>query len=328
MPSWFTDLTGLRSDDPDTVRRGIEVQGDDLVMKASGRRLHAGRLTTPNLTELGFAPAPGQLRLSEVVADARALHEDPANAGAAFQVASQFNLLEMVSPSVTPEHGIAGYASDPTQGPACAMACAAGTIWRNYLVPVGDQIGQSRDRQIDTLADLHITLRGDGPPLWTMRNGYVTVDASGLDRTRRAMAAHDRTTLKSLIRIGVQEDTEVTGAPTRHRVTQLYCSALPIAYGTVENALWEPFARLVLEAAYEASLAAALRNAATTGVRRLYLTRLGGGAFGNPGAWIDDAIANAFARFAGNDLDVAIVSYRAPNPANRALLVRLGQTLP
>jgi len=39
-------------------------------------------------------------------------------APAPFQVASQFNLLEMTGPSVTPEHGVARYAHDPTQGPA------------------------------------------------------------------------------------------------------------------------------------------------------------------------------------------------------------------
>lgn len=34
--------------------------------------------------------------------NAAALHKDPANGGAVFQVASQFNCLEMVGPGVTP----------------------------------------------------------------------------------------------------------------------------------------------------------------------------------------------------------------------------------
>jgi hypothetical protein len=38
-----------------------------------------------------------------------------------FQVASQFNLLEMVSFSVTPEQGVTGYESHHTQGPAGAV---------------------------------------------------------------------------------------------------------------------------------------------------------------------------------------------------------------
>ena len=42
----------------------------------------------------------------------RALHADPANAQALFQVASQFNTLEMTGPSVTPEDGIDAAAAE------------------------------------------------------------------------------------------------------------------------------------------------------------------------------------------------------------------------
>lgn len=56
--------------------------------------------------------------------------------GATIQAASQFNCLEFVSANVTPEEGITGYAYDYTQGPACALACAAGTLYRNYMVNI------------------------------------------------------------------------------------------------------------------------------------------------------------------------------------------------
>jgi transposase len=49
----------------------------------------------------------------------------------------QFNLLEMTSPSVSPEHGVTRYQDDHTQGPACAIAAGAATIYRNYFAPVG-----------------------------------------------------------------------------------------------------------------------------------------------------------------------------------------------
>ena len=47
----------------------------------------------------------------------------------------------------------------------------------------------------------------------------------------------------------------------------------------------------------------------------VYLTRVGGGAFGNDGRWIAAAIqrALAFGRHAG--LDVRIVSYSTPDPS-------------
>jgi hypothetical protein len=97
----------------------------------------------------------GRLRVGVAVGDVRQMHQARENAGALFQVASQFNLLEMISPSVTPEDGVTRYAHDPTQGPACAIAAGAATIYRNYFAPVGGGHGQTKDRQIvDALADL------------------------------------------------------------------------------------------------------------------------------------------------------------------------------
>src|SRR6185312_8002771 len=89
-----------------------------------------------------------------VSGDVRRMHHLPANAGALLQVASQFNLLEMTDPEVTPEDGVPRYQSDPTQGPACAIAAGAATIYRNYFAPVGDSYGQIAARQLDGLADI------------------------------------------------------------------------------------------------------------------------------------------------------------------------------
>ena len=49
---------------------------------------------------------PGRLRVSTVVGDVGRLHRESATKNALFQVASQFNLLEMVGPDVTPEDGV------------------------------------------------------------------------------------------------------------------------------------------------------------------------------------------------------------------------------
>lgn len=315
---WFNDLTGLEDDTPDHVHSAYHAFGGELVSHLDGRRLQAGTLTTPSLAELraqtqDLIGAGGPLTARQIVGEAGALHADSAHAGALFQVASQFNLLEMISPDVSPDDGISRYEYDRTQGPACAMACGAGTMYRNYFVPVGGRVGQSAAHQLDMAAELHSALGGG---LWTMRNGYLLPTEAQLaeiaGRLTPDMAAH--------LRIGVQTETAVTG--TSHRVAQAYCSAVPIAYSAIPAAHWEPLAKLVLEATYEACLHAAVLNGAVTGNRTVFLTLIGGGAFGNPTAWIVAAIAGVLARFKASGLDVRIVNYSEPNPAVAGMLER------
>jgi hypothetical protein len=61
-----------------------------------------------------------------VTGDVRRMHLLPESAGALFQLASQFNLLEMTGPEVTPENGVTIYQHDHTQGPACAIRRRSG----------------------------------------------------------------------------------------------------------------------------------------------------------------------------------------------------------
>lgn len=128
---------------------------------------------------------PGRLKVSIVRGDVREMHRRPEYAGALFQVASQFNLLEMTGPNVTPEDGVTIYQYDRTQGPACAIAAGAATIYRNYFANIGDSDGQTKKRQLDGLADLGATLSQVlGQPvseLWEMRNGYALCSRAGLD---------------------------------------------------------------------------------------------------------------------------------------------------
>jgi len=123
------------------------------------------------------------------------------------------------------------------------------------------------------------------------------------------------------LRIGIHSDVEVTEAAglDRPRVSQAFCSALPIAYSRVESNHWEPFASIVLEAAYEATMWAAVLNARRGTSNVVFLTLLGGGAFGNRPAWIYDAIRRALSLMAKSDLDVRIVCYGMPEEEILAL---------
>lgn len=326
--TWFERLTGFRETSPGQVRRNIAVDGEKMKSLVNGNEMTCGLLETPSLAELRARTSAGEhdgskTSLRELVADVQDLHADVANAGALFQVASQFNLLEMASPDVTPERGVGIYESDRTQGPACAVAAGAGTIYRNYFAPVNGQSGQSENNQIDCLADLGKELGNSDNRLWQMRNGYALASRSGLVEISshlRAASESERDELRKRLRIGVQWHTQVTLQDSTHWVSQAYCSALPVAYSNHSSALWEDFARLVLEASYEATICAAFLNYLKTGNNRVFLTLLGGGVFGNETDWIIDSIKRALKLYMDWNLDVAIISYRHSNPSVRQLV--------
>ncbi|TWU21542.1 hypothetical protein Pla52o_37290 [Novipirellula galeiformis] len=347
--TWFEQLTGIDEVSPEYVRSQISVEDDCLVLP-NDNRIAFGRLETPTLSELrarvaAAAPSPGRLKIREMIADVRQLHADVTNAGAMFQVASQFNLLEMTGPSVTPERGVGIYEHDRTQGPACAISCGAGTIFRNYFAAVGDRIGQTADHQIDCASDLGVLLGNQNGKLWGMQNGYLIPTDEGLQQISTTLQRADeaeRDHYRSTLRIGLQWNTAVTLPGARHRVSQAYASALPVAYGRQPESQWADVARLVLEAAYESTFCAAILNrqsgipAAANSPRpstpqsrvakqapssnKLYLTLLGGGVFGNADAWIIDAIERSLQRYRDVDLEVAIVSYGASKPAVASLV--------
>lgn len=315
--TWFEKLTGFPEKSPAFVRENLRIDGNRLLSEVNGRTMIWGRLETPSLTELreqvrSLGCRRSKTTVREIVADVEELHKDRSNKNALFQVASQFNLLEMVSPHVTPEEGVGIYEHDRTQGPTCARAAGAGTIYRNYFVPVDGQIGQSATNQIDCLSDMGAAL-GNGPGrLWEMRNGYACATGEGLAEISHRLASFDESDIDDIrrrLRIGLQWETEVTAGDGGQTVSQAYCSALPVAYGCHPAGLWEPFARIVLEASYEAAICAGIMNFHATGNRTVYLTLVGGGVFGNPVDWIIKAMERAIGLYDDGGLDIAVVSF-------------------
>lgn len=329
--TWFERLTSFSEESPEQVRANITVDGNTLKSRVNGKSFVCGELESPSLAELrervhSHGHKPGRISLREVVANVQHLHTEASNAGSLFQVASQFNLLEMASPNLTPEDGVGIYENDRTQGPACAIAAGAGTIYRNYFAVVNGQPGQSATNQIDCLADLGAALGNSQNRLWEMRNGYALASHSGLveiSNRLRASSESELDSLRQLLRIGIQWNTQVTLNDSRHTVTQAYCSALPVAYSNHSADLWEDFARLVLEASYEATICAAILNSLSTGNNRVFLTLLGGGAFGNEAAWIIGGIQRALNLYKHVGLEVAIVSYGSSKQYIQNLVIKL-----
>ena len=326
---WFEHLTGFTEMGYNETRARLAVEGRELVSRVSGQRHGIGELELVSLKNLrarvrGVDHAHGRLRVRVAQGDVRRMHHDAAHAGALFQVASQFNLLEMTGPEITPEHGVTRYQHDYTQGPACAIAAGAATVYRNYFAPVGDGFGQTRQRQLNGLAEVGCALAAAvGRPvdnLWIMRNGYALCSAEGLMAIDTHLRSADEATvdaLRALLRVGLHWQVEVTDAPgpVRPAVSQAFCSALPVSYTHIAAAPWAAFARLVLEAAYEATLLAGVLHVQRGGSNVVLLTSLGGGVFGNDERWIDAAMRRALERAVDCDLDVRLVSYGTPSPA-------------
>eukprot|EP01065_Artemidia_motanka_P042277 TRINITY_DN5639_c0_g1_i1.p1 TRINITY_DN5639_c0_g1~~TRINITY_DN5639_c0_g1_i1.p1 ORF type:complete len:656 (+),score=196.61 TRINITY_DN5639_c0_g1_i1:180-2147(+) len=322
MECWFEEVFGFaEGEEHAETQRMLLEQYDRSRDTLNGKAV--GEFGTPSVAELrsrALSTGASLLRdkpltLRNVAGDVSELFVQPQNRGAFFQAASQFNCLESPDADTTPDEGITGYCWDRTQGPVCAMACAAAAAYRNYLVPVAGERGQTADRQIDNLSDVHAALGGD---VWAVRNGYVDSTKEGLSKVAELLRKADRATLDRLrdkIRIGVHYGCQVTAntAPPNHLVGQALCAAAAVGYSDRPPSEWEPLARLILEAAYEATLWAAVVYASRTGTKRMtvYLTKVGGGVFGNEASWIIAAIRRAceVIRGARVGLDVRVVHY-------------------
>lgn len=325
---WFEKLTGFKEISPENVRENLRVEGNSIKSVVNGNEFVFGELQIPTLQELKQISPPiesfnNKIRVNEIVANVQELHCDNQNSHALFQAASQFNLLEMVGPNVVPKHGIDIYDKDYTQGPACAIACGAGTIYRNYFLKNGNQIGQNSNNQIDCLELIGDELKNKELNLWTMKNSYALINKEGLlylNKKLSQLTNNQIELLKNKLKVGIQWNTEVTIISKKQFVSQIYCSTLPVAYSSIESFYWEKFARIILEATYEATLYAGLINFQKNGSNKVFLTLVGGGAFGNEQHWILETIQKVINKFQKCPLDISIVSYKNSNPELKQMI--------
>ncbi len=293
------------------------------ILTCQERDFQVGRFHVPTVAELresnlhrdGSGVASTSFSIN-VVGNIFPRHAQSPNA--TFQAASQYNALEFPHPHATPEDGITDYSWDNTQGPNCALACPAGTLYRNYFVQQPDgTLGQTAASQINYLAEFLAELerRGHGGAVY-IQNGYLmSNDAQRLGQLaaylQDGISAEVRDELLKLIRAGLQDDVEVsfsdragwsswTQVPRDSQiiVSQVYAAAPAITYSPVsDKAAWAPLAQLLLDAQYEATVRAAFENhkrhPGLANSNLLYLTAIGGGVFGNDLQWIVSAIRRA-----------------------------------
>ncbi|MFT5918005.1 MAG: hypothetical protein ACI81T_004522 [Bacteroidia bacterium] len=110
----FEKLVGFEEITSEYVRNNILIDGVNLISKQNGKSYQFGELEIPTLAELREkAPSVEEfnhsIQVSEIVGDVQKFHSEQENQQALFQAASQFNLLEMVGPNVSPERGVGIY---------------------------------------------------------------------------------------------------------------------------------------------------------------------------------------------------------------------------
>ena len=181
---WFEAVFGCCETPSYTINRSMfrledGPSGPRTVLQClANRQLYQiGPFSTPTLAELSqellqlpaITTALGRATFRHGHGDVRSFLTDVRNAGSVFQVASQFNCLEMTGPGVSPARGISIYAHDPTQGPACAMSCPASTVLRNYFPPPYYETA-TPSQQINTMSKVEKLLKDK---YWAMQNGYL-----------------------------------------------------------------------------------------------------------------------------------------------------------
>jgi hypothetical protein len=148
--NWYKQLFGVHEtlSNYTTTQKNFafDYQNGVLTSLANGQSFVVGRFETPtlsNLRERGMKAVDEHRTDQELafkfshIAQGDVFLEHAKYPGALFQAASQFNCLEFPNAFTHPENGVTNYMSDRTQGPACSLACAAGTVVRNYFVDVG-----------------------------------------------------------------------------------------------------------------------------------------------------------------------------------------------
>jgi hypothetical protein len=117
--SWFEQLVGFKEENREQVRQNLIIEDNFIHSKVNGETYDFGKLEIISLQELKRIISlnqnyNSQITIAELVANVQELHTDSSNKNAVFQAASQFNLLEMISPNVTPDNGITNYENDHT----------------------------------------------------------------------------------------------------------------------------------------------------------------------------------------------------------------------
>lgn len=169
--------------------------------------------------------------------------------GSTFQVASNFNCLEFMTPFQKRSEGITNYAFDPTQGPNCCLACPYSILWRNYFMEPVNLLDET---------DICVDPPGSGYPL--------------INSSHRCEYNFDKLKFK----VGVQYGCEVFNEDIF--VNHVFCASLSFGQGVQPSELNYALNFELLKVEYRLTILAAMESNSNY----LILTLLGAGVFKAP----------------------------------------------
>ena len=239
--------------------------------------MNAGIFETPTLAQLRrrcesseasegpirFFVLQGRHKLTDI-----AFQEQYADGKTLFQLASQFNGLESPGPYIVP---VSAYFTDHTQGPIGALQTYPGALLRHYAAPgVKGRFIQSERYSLNFLAQV-----------WSLdmaevQHGYLLAEhIPDPHAALKELKKHFEN-----FQLGLHRELEAPLSASQQPIAQALCSTLaaPYSKSNTQAPIWNQLMEKLLEAAYTATILAAISH----NYERLVLTAIGGGVFGNP----------------------------------------------
>eukprot|EP01126_Amoeba_proteus_P006595 TRINITY_DN12308_c0_g2_i3.p1 TRINITY_DN12308_c0_g2~~TRINITY_DN12308_c0_g2_i3.p1 ORF type:complete len:490 (-),score=83.98 TRINITY_DN12308_c0_g2_i3:60-1529(-) len=215
----------------------------------------------------------------------------PENRNCVFQIASNFNGVEGVCETTTPDSHkfTTKYYLDKTQGPTASVSCSAGAISRVHLAFYSpkkkpSEWGQTEDMQLNFMKDLESH--------FPVKNGYIVYTGkepkfpkpNGKKWKKLIANFHVAYHAEQQVCLGHRTETiSETQRDPQQTVDQVCCAAINMIQGlngknNEQCDRKRKKMKFALQAAYDGTYLGTIRH----GRKKIFLTFVGGGAFGNP----------------------------------------------
>lgn len=248
--------------------------------------------------------------------DAFSMQSLPENDGATYLAASNFNCLEFTSRIDSVRNGVTDYIYDNTQGPYTALACPQSAVYRNYFYehPNKNATGQLKE-QINLLSKTPLKVE----------NGYAIISTSDTsDLVEKKFNWSDENNYP----VGVHNNCDVLLTRASNRkfkivdkkskpiiANHVYAASFNLYDDVVMNNFTLQILQHILEAEYKSTILSAWENSikmeeeGRQGAKKLFLTLLGGGVFGNPKDIIAKSIISSKDELIKSGLEVYAVAF-------------------